>query len=113
VDHDLKTVFAFFQSHGGAATVVAAALVKTGASDGSHTAVLDDAVNHSLCFISSCSRTTDLAFSVLVALLTGDKLDPTVALRFDPSKILPLATNDKADEAGLDRNGLAVVVVSS
>lgn len=117
--HNLQTIFAIFQvgyttavdrnssnsssssrrRRGGAS----ASTVKTSASDGTHAAVLDDAVDGSLGFGPPGTWPCDLALSELfVAIAWGEKLDTTLGLAFDTPQILTLSANDQTDEASFN-----------
>lgn len=111
--HNLQTIFTIFQV--GYTTTIdsrrrgnaSASTVKTSASDGTHAAVLDDAVDGSLGFCPPGTWTCDLALSELfVATPWGEKLDSTLGLAFDTAQILTLSADDQTDKASFNLHRL-------
>lgn len=110
-DHDLHMVLAIPQ--GRCSTSGRVARLFLSAVQGAHSAVLNDSVDGRLDLSTTSPRAGDLALAKGTAIGGSQELDTAVGVGFDPSQILTLSADDKANEAGLDLDRLSVVVSAS
>lgn len=105
--HDLHAILALLH-HARSTLVVECATTV----DDTHAAILDDAVDCRLDLLTSRSGARNLARTVGAIVGRWHELNSAAALSLDAAKVLALATDDKADEAGLNLDRLRVIVTS-
>jgi hypothetical protein len=78
------------------------------------TAVFNDLVDGRPGLTTPCTWTSDLTNPVRVGLISsGDELNAGLTVRFNPSQVLALTTDDKADQARVYFHGLGTIIITT
>ena len=109
--HDLHVILSISQR--GGSTLVWIPWFLMSPVEGTHATIIDYSVNGCFDFSATIARARDLALAKGTTISSRQELNTALCFTFDASKVLALATNDEAYEAGLNLNGLRLIITAT